>query len=120
MGLESLVASGVALADRITASLQGTVEHHVFKELDGRGRPVHWEPHDNVQAVITYGQVRVSRTDSGETVPPKVTLAFPRPIAVHPLDKFVLPDRTTGPVVKIDGEVNPSSGMRYATFVGLG
>lgn len=60
MGLESLVASGVALADRITASLQGTVEHHVFKELDGRGKPVHWEPHDNVQAVITYGQARAS------------------------------------------------------------
>lgn len=120
MALNDLVRSLVGVADRVTAPLQATVEHHVFRRHTSKGGIEHYPTPDAVQAVVILGQKRTGYNERGEVVPLRALLIFPRPIAVTMHDKFILPDGTTGPVVSIDGVVDPATGNRYASEVGLG
>lgn len=121
MGLSSLVSNLVAVADRLTGGLQATVKHYPFLRHSVKGdAEVAAEP-TLVPCVVELGQGRTTTDQrTGEQVPLRATLTFPRPVTVTFHDRFVLPDYTTGPVVAIDGVVNPDTGARYATAVSLG
>jgi hypothetical protein len=121
MALNDLIASLVGVADRLTGPLQATVEHHVYRRMDGKGKVEYYPAPDLVPAVVARGQTRTGYNERGEVVPVRAVLTFPRPMSVDLRDKFVLPDRTTGPTVNLDaGVVNPSDGARYVTEVGIG
>lgn len=121
MALNDLIATLVGVADRLTAGVQATVRHYPHTGFTTKGEPEVAATYDAVRCVVEYGRGRTT-TDmrTGEQVPLKAVLTFPRPLAVTMHDKFVLPDFSTGPVVSIDGVVNPGTGGLYATTVTLG
>ena len=58
--------------------------------------------------------------DAGELVQAAWSITFPRGLAVDPRDRFVLPGGVEGPILKVDGVINPGTGEVYATEVFLG
>lgn len=120
MGLNTLIAKLVGVADRATASLQANVSHYAFRRHSAKGSPEHWPNPTTRACAVILGQGRTSFNERGEQVPLRAELIFPRPVDVHPQDKFILPDGTTGPIVSIDGVVDPATGNRYASSVRLG
>ncbi len=120
MALNDLIRSLVGVADRVTAPLQATVEHHVFRRHTAKGGVEHYPEPDRVPAVIVLGQSRTGYNERGEVTPLRAVLIFPRPVTVSMHDKFILPDGTTGPVVSVDGVVDPGTGARYMSEVGIG
>jgi len=63
---------------------------------------------------------RTSPIDAGELVQAAWSIVFPRPVPVDTRDKFVLPGDVTGPILTIQGVVNPADQEVYATEVFLG
>ena len=120
MALNDLIASLLGVADRVTRPLQADVTHHVYRRMDGKGKVEHYPVPDTVKAVVLLGQKRTGYNERGEVVPLRAVLVFPRPVSVDMRDKFVLPDRTTGPTLNVDGVVNPGTGARYMSEVGIG
>ena len=119
-GWASLVEKLVNVADKITATLQANVSHYAFSgatvdvyEKVTPGAPV-------VRACVVESTRRLFRLADGTEVLSRTKLTFPRPVAVDPRDKFVLPDGTTGPILDVVGVVDPVTNALYATEVFLG
>jgi len=128
MGFDSLVRSGVALANTLTTSLQTTVEHSAWTASDGRGAPV-FASSVSRPALVEYKQKAV-RTSTGETVlstskvtilgPVEETSATGREGPIDPRDKIVLSDGTTGPIVAVNGLLDPLTNQPYMYEVYIG
>ncbi len=126
MGFNTLIAgllSGVA--DPLTDSLQVSVDHYAFADrtLDNYNKPTPGSATSR-KAIVAKSSKMVRRVSEGgalgELVQAAWSITFPRPVAVDARDKFVLPGSVTGPILKVDGVINPSTGEVYATEVFLG
>jgi len=129
-GFTDIVRAGVAVADSVTATLQAPVEHHAWISEDRRGEPT-FAPLIIRQAIVERKQ-RLIRAADGRVIAVNTKLTFPRPIEangaadrrepIDPRDKFVLPDGTTGPVLNVEGIVDPDTltGAGYMVEVWLG
>jgi hypothetical protein len=119
MGLDRLVRSAVAVADRVTTTLQGTVQHAAYNGTrDANGKP-NRSAAVNRKATVELGTKLVVLRD-GKTAVSAARLFFPRPVTVTVDDLFTLPDGKTAPVLEFGGMVDPSTTTAYAVSVTLG
>jgi hypothetical protein len=130
VALNDIVRSGVALADKLTASLQSTVtiEAWIADDLTSpMPAPVFAEPIRH--AAIVEQRAEAVRTVSGETVMTKAQVTFIHPITpngavgriepIDPRDRIILADGTTGAIVLNTGLVNPATGGPYLQQVSI-
>jgi len=144
MSLNSIIRAGVAVANSVTADLQGTVTHAAWIRQDEMGAAVYGR---RVEGLDIYGEADAigvatprqavielkqrAREVQGRHILTFAHLTFVGPIpvngmtdarkeAVDPRDVFVLPDGKTGPVVDVEGVVDAETGLMYAVEVWLG
>lgn len=128
MGLDSIVRSGIKIADNLTKTLQSTV---TLKQWTGQlqnGDPTYAAP--VVYQAIVEQKRQNMRTDSGELVKISATVLFIQPVPPHgapnraepvdPRDVIVLQDGTTGPIVNTSGFVDRDTGRPFYHEVWLG
>lgn len=118
MGFDALVRKLVPIADKMTLSMQPKVTHIPFKSQTVQGtvamggtvkRPAHVEL--KAQSV---------RSMSGEFVMSKAKITFLRSVAIDTRDTLILPDGTTGPIIAVNGYMDPATSLGYVTEVYLG
>lgn len=135
MPLDSIVRKAVAIADKVTSSLQvGTspgvatvsISAWIGQSPDGRGGSIYASPVNSLAIVEYGGEVADS---VGRQVETFAHLTFPRPLAPNgtpgrqePIDvrDRILVAGRTGPIVKISGFADPSIGRPFMTEVWLG
>lgn len=118
MGLLDTVRAGVDLANRLTTDLQATVTHKVFVSSGGAGKSVYTDVPR--KALVTRKQ-RLVRSSSGDMSMSQAQVVFLDPgVVVKELDKIVLPDGTSGPILNTDGFVDAGTGKPILTQVYLG
>lgn len=128
MGLDALIRSGVALAKKVTASLQVTVTHEAWTGSDGYGLATYAYPRKRL-ALVERKQANI-RTAGGETVLSRCMVLFLEPIKANgadgrtePIDtrdRIILPDETTGPILAVNGMIDPTTDRPYYGEVWLG
>lgn len=127
MGLLDVLRNGVALANKITAPLQGIVSYQRAGVPDGSGGII---PGAVVQlrAIIDWKQRQV-RTISGILTTCRASVTFLDISALNAatdgqgigdMDTIVLPDGTTGPILDMSGFIDAETGHPLATEVFLG
>jgi hypothetical protein len=119
-GFADLVRDMVALADDITGTLQVEIQHYTWSAatVDSYGKTT-WGTPVNRQCVVEKTS-RLVRNDQGDLVQAIASITFPRPVTLDVRDKFVLPDGLTGPIIKVNGVVDPGTDAVYALEVMLG
>lgn len=121
-GFADLIRNLVAVADSLTSTLQGTVQHYAWSSAtkDSYGK-VTWAAATPRQCVIEFNArvVREDRDQPGNVVTLNGTkLTFPRPVAVDPRDRFTLPGSLSQSLVlDVAGVVDPDTSSVYATEV---
>ena len=114
MGLQDIVRSAVAVADSVTATLQAPVKHYVRAEatVDDSGM-VTWAAPRIRPAIVEHARRQI-RDKEGRDVVSESQIFFPRPVEVSPLDRFELPDGTSGsPIMKSGTIVDPGTNRGY-------
>ena len=127
-GFADILRAGIATANSVTATLQATVQHYAWISDDGFGTNSYAAAVPR-QAIVEEKQ-RLIRQGDGQYMlsRAKVTFIFPIPAngaakrqePIDPRDKIVLPDGTTGPIIDIEGVVDPDTGKPYISEVWLG
>lgn len=128
MSLDAIVRSGLATAARVTANLQVTVTHEAWTGVDGYGKPT-FSRARCVRAIVEQRQ-RAMRSRSGEVIFTRASVLILEPLApngargrvepIDPRDRVTLPDGTTGPIVDVNGLVDPSTDAPYYAEVWIG
>jgi hypothetical protein len=119
MGLAEVLRGGVALADRLTASLQATVSHEAWSGNNADGEATYAAP-VNRQAIVEEGR-RPRALANGDVVVVKAHILFLRPTAVDARDRFTTPSGVTGPIVDTDHVMNdPAALAGYYAGVWIG
>lgn len=135
MGLDDVLRSGVALANRLTGDLQVTVSHERWNGVDDYGQPTYASA-VNRKAIVNRTARRL-RNDAGEEVVSTASILFLTPIPPlvvtgrqNPIDKrdrisISLPGggTLTGPILSTEGIIDAGStpaGQPYVTSVHLG
>lgn len=128
MPLDSIVRKAVAIADKVTLSLQATVTISAWtgQSSDGRGGSTYASP-VTAQAIVEFGGTIIDST--GREVETFAHLTFPRPLApngtagrqepIDPRDKITVAGRTR-PIMKVEGFVDPTINRPFMTEVWLG
>ncbi len=125
MGFNTLVSSLLSnVADPLTGSFQIAISHYAFanRTIDDYNKP-NWGSATSRKAIVTQIDKlvrRTSPTDTGEMVQAQWSIVFPRPVPVDGRDRFVLPGSVEGPIVRVEGVINPSTSANYATEIFLG
>lgn len=127
MSLATLVRSGVKIANRTTASLQVTVQHRPWISQNGLGTDLYGS---TVRRKAIVSQREDSIEDRGEIIRTIAYVLLLKPVTpngatgrIEPVDKrdlFVLPDGTTGPIVKISGFIDAGTNGPYLHEIWLG
>lgn len=128
MGLADVVRAGVAIAASTTKSLQVEIQHWPWIGADVTNMPLFGTP--IARSALVEQKQKLLRASTGENVlaTTKVTLLDPvkadgatgRREPVDPRDKIVLPDGTEGPIVAVEGLVDPGTNLPYLLEVYLG
>lgn len=128
MSLDAIVRAGLATAKKITADLQVDVTHAAWTGVDGYALPT-FASAITRKAIVERRQ-RIIRTTSGETVMSRATVLFLEPIKkngasgrtepIDPRDVITLPDGTTGPIVDVNGLMDPTTDRPYYAEVFIG
>ena len=114
----AFIAKMVAVADRLTKSLQCTVTYTPFTGSSGTGKT--YGSAVAKKAIVNMEQRQV-RTLTGELTTCRASVVFfDTDLTISTDDKIVLPDGTTGPVLLVKGPVDPTSTHPYLTEVFLG
>ena len=130
MSLSRLIRDCVAVADRVTMTLQCAVTHEAWIAVTGHYGAPSFAAAVSRQSIVDYS-TRLVRDMNGQEVPASITIMILRPISangasgrrepVDPRDRFILPDGTTGPVLNVGpGGIDPSTGRAYFAEVYLG
>ncbi len=129
MGLDSIIRSGVALANKLTTSAQVFVLHEAWIG-HGDNLPLYAQ-------AVRYGAVVESgpkpfRTAQGEVIIVKAIISIIQPVQpvggvdgrdepIDARDRFTLADGSVGaPVMGAGGVVDPLTGRPYSHTVGIG
>ena len=127
VSLLDVVRSGVAIANTVTAPLQGTVTYQRYVSADGYGAKT-YATATSLAAIVEEKQRQV-RSASGVLVSSKSSALFLDIGALSTAtlgngisteDLLTLPDGTTGPILAMDGFVDAGTGHLIATQVYLG
>lgn len=128
MALDGIIRSVVGIANTVTDSLQVTVTLQQWLGSDGFGASSYDDP-ISLKCLLDVRQ-QERRLPSGQMVMTKAVLQFLEPIApngaagrlepIDPRDIITLPDGTTGPIVDMEGMVDPTTNRPYFQRVWLG
>lgn len=124
----AIFRKGIAIVDKLTSALQATVTIQRWISQTPTGDPV-YDTAFTENAVITIGAGFIYGP-SGELIKTKAMIQIPRPLTpqgapnreepIDPRDKITLPNGVTGPVVRTDGVIDPTTGEPYAIDIWLG
>lgn len=131
MGLGSILRSGVAIADSVTGGTDGvqvSITHRAWTGRDGYNKPTYGS--SVTRKAVMKSVQRMIRTTGGQEVQARAALTFLAPITangasgrrepIDPRDLITLPDGTTGPILDIQGTVDPDTSQPFALRVFLG
>lgn len=128
MGLDELIRFGVATADFVTKSLQANVTHAAWIGSGVYGEPSYASAVTR-PALVEYKQ-RLRKTSGGQEVMQQASVIFIGPITangaaerrepVDPRDQIFLPNGYTGPILSVEGAIDPSTNSLYTVEVILG
>jgi len=128
MDIAKLVRESVALADSMSDSAQDDITIYPWISDDSDSKP-QFGSAVTVSAIVEE-KVRKRRTAAGEEILQKALVTIPRPLASNgaanrkePLDtrdKIVLPSGYTGPILDVNGVIDPSTHKPYMFEVILG
>mgnify|MGYP006909292629 CR=1 FL=1 len=127
MSLLSVVRSGVAIANKVTKPLQGTVSFERYLSQDAYGTRT-YEVAVSLLAIIDWSAKSV-RTSSGELTASRASITFLDIVALNAAtdgngvsdeDVITLPDGTTGPIIDLRGFIDAGTGHPVATEALLG
>ena len=128
MALDDIVRSAVATAKSITSSLQVTIKHEPWVDSNDSGAPLFGTPY-NRQALVERVSRLVRDEDDNEVMSQtKVTLLGPvdphgagnRREPIDPRDRITLPGNITGPILSVNGLIDPNTDAPYLYEVWLG
>jgi hypothetical protein len=134
MGLEDLIRSGVATANALTKSLHVPVIHRAWTGQSPYGEPLFAPPSVGADGGTLRGLVEIKQTTrtlpNGQSSMSKATVMFIEPVPpngapgrtepVDVRDYIELPNKITGPVLDVEGLLNPDTDEPYFTEVWLG
>lgn len=132
MALNDIIAKAVAIANTVTTPLQVDVLHYPWVEQNAFGSATHHTPFGEpvLRKGIVEQKVRWRQLPNGNMVTTYAHIIFLTPFEaigapnrkepISPLDKFVLPDGSSGPTVDIAGLFNPATNSPYFAEVWLG
>jgi hypothetical protein len=134
LALDSIIRKLVGVAHKLTTPLQATVVHEPWIGTEetpaGKktGKPVYGTAVARL-ALVEYTDA-LSRRTTGEEVKSRAKVTFLVPIEangadnrqepIDPRDRITLPDGTSGPILSINGLVDPSTEEPYLYEVSLG
>lgn len=128
MAFDDIIRSGVATADRLTASLQIDVTHEAWLGTGGMGEEAFEDA--VTRTAIVERKNRERRTTDGRTILTTAQITFLRPIPANgapgrqePIDlrdRLTLPDGSTDPVVDTEALLDPETGRGYYVVAWLG
>lgn len=128
MGFADIVRSGVATANRLTASLQVSVQHEAWIGTGDYAAPQYAEPASR-PALVEMKQ-RERRLATGEVVVQvaSVTIVGPLPAEgsegrrepLDPRDRITLPNGYVGRIIDVRGLADPKTGQPYLYVVAVG
>ena len=128
MGLDALIRSAIGIAASVTSSLQVNVDHYAWTGTGTYSEPTYATAVVR-PAVVEYRQRQKDTVDGQEIVQQTViTLIGPitangatdRREPVDPRDKIVLPNGYTGPILTVNGILDPTTSSPYLIEVVLG
>ena len=120
MALSDLIRSGMAIADKVTDSLQATVTMFVCASHDTYGKPVYSATGVPVKCILTIAPRFLGPSvDGGSAIVADATLVIPRPIVLTQEDKFTLPSGESMRVLRSQALVDPD-GAAYGVTVHVG
>lgn len=135
LNLPSIISNAVKIAHQATRLLQetpdgiGIVAHYAWTGADSWGKPTYASP-INRPAIWEPGQQSKFDTNTGAVIQVKGKLTFLEPIEpngvagrIEPIDNrdlIVLPDGTSGPILKPEGLYNPVSGAPFLIELWIG
>jgi len=125
VNLAGIVRNAVGIANSVTGSLQAIVMHEPWIGSDKYGKPIYDNPVPRPALVDRRtasigGQQIVQNTSVTFIYPIQPQGAADRQEPVDPRDRITLPDGWTGPIVNVNGLVDPLTGMPYLYQVSLG
>lgn len=131
MGLRSVIRKGVAIIDKVTGAqdgLQDEVQFYAWIGSDDFGGPEYDVP-ISMEAIVEEKQY-TRRMSDGTEITQRASITIPRPITpngaaerrepIDPRDKFILPSGFTGPILFVDGTVDPDTHAPYSYEIVLG
>jgi len=126
---------GLPIIDEMTSSLQGVIALSAWTGTDDYSKPTYANA-VFIPAIIEdqthLRRVGRSKQDvvDGQEVVQKAMVTIPRPVApngaanrkepIDPRDKITLPNGYTGPIMNINGIIDPATGLPYMFEIGLG
>jgi len=90
MGLDAVIRNAVALADKVTASLQVDVVHEPFDSVDSYNKPSYLDPVKR-KAIVEH-TTRVVHSIHGEELLATSKVTFLRNVVIRVRDRVTLPD----------------------------
>lgn len=119
MSFLDTLRSGIALARTLTDSLQTTVTQEVSAGQDLRGKQIY--PTIVSQKAIVEMRQRAIKTSNGESVIARASILFLDPaVVVNYTDRLTLPNGYSGPILEIEGFMDPGTQKPMLTQVYLG
>lgn len=118
-GFDTLTESIVALADRLTASLQVPIVIEPFVSLDVHLVPTYGAAMQPIPKGTVDAKTQTVKARNGDVIVASAKVTFPRNVTIHTKDRVTLPDGTVGIVVAISQTVKPSGGG-YITVIWIG
>jgi hypothetical protein len=134
MGFDSLIRSGILLADGLVKSLEAPIVHFQWLGSDGFGKPTFAQVGTPHKAIVTMmDQQRFLPDGTAVTIKANVLILEPvlpnvlplqpntkRSEPIDPHDKIILPDGTSGPIIGEPGIVDPTTKRQYFADIMLG
>ena len=128
MGYDTIIRNAVAVIDRQTATLQDTILFYAWTGFGTYGEPTYGSV-VSMQAIVEEKQTLLHLSD-GQEVSQRAKIVIPRPITangatgrrepVDPRDKIVLPSGYTGPILSVEGVMDPTTNAPYSYDIILG
>ncbi len=128
MGLQGIVAAGIATAKTVTADLQPNVTHAAWTGQSSQGRPT-FATGVSIPALVEGSSMAIRQRDGEDAVAhSKLTIlqtitangASNRREPNDPRDKFTLPDGTVARVLKVEGLERKSTTGAFLHEIWLG
>lgn len=119
MSLNAILRKGVKIIDKQTKSFQGSVLHKQISSQDECGEKTFSPAAGTTRKAIIVQEFAFTRMPDGTRVPTQASLLFTtefgsplvsgidRAGPIDPRDELVLPDGSTGPIVRVSGPLDP-------------